>query len=538
MMKLTTQTLPSALPLALAAITAVPAMAQRDPSDSARIEFTSGTIRTDVLLPRGEVLLELRAASTNATITSLDLGRDRLETFRDDGLGFDRRARDGVFTGVAPADLDAEIETFERLQRSLSTDRPFQLFDGRHLGERVPSSSLLPAASFGTIPILTQSNSVTVDPDRSLMITDPGVLDDPAFSFNPCTQTGNPNGVWTFGHVMTELAGGMNPSDFCHEWLDHWTVDQTINGSVSPQRQLVHDEILSNWPTLGNGDLDMTMAPFRPIAIVLRIDLRSSIGYGQGNAGEARIVYCYIDANCNPRKFLPIFEYAINKSGCDIKAWGEDWADLSTMVLGSAQYNTALAALTTQFTDVTSSPNANGLGQLRTNEFLVNPWELREFHLDAGSGLLTQTTVALTPDVAHNNTNPLGDIINGVSNNLPNILGASALTGFSSNAGQPAAFWRAPNVIDNDDRHDFSLNTCSGCHKRETDTFFTHVSEAGFGSAAPLSGFLTGITVTDPVVTTVQRTFNDLDRRRQDLQNLIDTSCLSQVMFAQHALTH
>jgi hypothetical protein len=40
---------------------------------------------------------------------------------------------------------------------------------------------------------------------------------------------------------------------------------------------------------------------------------------------------------------------------------------------------------------------------------------------------------------------------------------------------------------------------------------------------------MTGISVPDPVDGTV-RNFNDLDRRRQDLQNLIDTPCLSQVL--------
>jgi hypothetical protein len=37
---------------------------------------------------------------------------------------------------------------------------------------------------------------------------------------------------------------------------------------------------------------------------------------------------------------------------------------------------------------------------------------------------------------------------------------------------------------------------------------------------APLSGFLTGATVVDPV-TGVSRTFNDLERRSTDLKNLL-----------------
>ena len=66
----------------------------------------------------------------------------------------------------------------------------------------------------------------------------------------------------------------------------------------------------------------------------------------------------------------------------------------------------------------------------------------------------------------------------------------------------------------------FSLNTCNGCHGAETDTSFLHVFPRSLGQEASLSGFLTGITVDDPIDGTV-RTFDDLGRRNADLAGLL-----------------
>ena len=74
-------------------------------------------------------------------------------------------------------------------------------------------------------------------------------------------------------------------------------------------------------------------------------------------------------------------------------------------------------------------------------------------------------------------------------------------------------------------RHHFSLNTCSGCHGGETSTTFLHVGLANFGTVAPLSGFLTGTSVTDPVDGTTSRPFNDLERRRNSLEDLLCKPC-------------
>lgn len=97
------------------------------------------------------------------------------------------------------------------------------------------------------------------------------------------------------------------------------------------------------------------------------------------------------------------------------------------------------------------------------------------------------------------------------------------------------------------------MNTCSGCHGGETQTFFTHVDPAGFGSEAGLSGFLTGspgrgipgflpvdldgdtnngvMTVSDPAGNARDGNnpglaeFQDLVRREADLNELLSTTC-------------
>jgi hypothetical protein len=92
--------------------------------------------------------------------------------------------------------------------------------------------------------------------------------------------------------------------------------------------------------------------------------------------------------------------------------------------------------------------------------------------------------------------------------------------------------WQAPGV-DGEVRHRFALNTCSGCHRLETGTPFLHVgfpesarrrnvAREGLGGRAALSAFLNGgPPVADPVDPEVERSFNDLNRRKLDLEGLL-----------------
>jgi hypothetical protein len=85
----------------------------------------------------------------------------------------------------------------------------------------------------------------------------------------------------------------------------------------------------------------------------------------------------------------------------------------------------------------------------------------------------------------------------------------------------------------------FSLQTCNGCHARETNTGFTHVNPAAFGaSTAGLSGFLTGISVPDPSDPSPTRNFNDLQRRAADLDALLNSPCISIIKLPRLRMVH
>ncbi|MDA7893701.1 hypothetical protein N9B38_02190 [bacterium] len=93
--------------------------------------------------------------------------------------------------------------------------------------------------------------------------------------------------------------------------------------------------------------------------------------------------------------------------------------------------------------------------------------------------------------------------------------------------------WPTPLDVDPVVRHRFALNTCSGCHRDETGVAFLHIgfSEAsrdrdvgstGLGGSALLSTFFVGgDPIKDPIAENVSRSFNDLERRKADLEQLL-----------------
>src|SRR6185503_9674201 len=107
------------------------------------------------------------------------------------------------------------------------------------------------------------------------------------------------------------------------------------------------------------------------------------------------------------------------------------------------------------------------------------------------------------------------------------FLGGSALT-------PGGMFWNnptpSPTITNRQARFLFSLGTCNACHAGETQTAFTHVKPAPFGTPAGLSGFLTGISVVDPADGSPTRLFNDLQRRAIDLDALVNSKCLPLIL--------
>lgn len=407
-----------------------------------------------------------------------------------------------------------------------------------------------------TLPLAA---ACTVVPSKELFVTDVSVVDDCLrTTWGPCISGALPpppatQGAWTFGTRMASLAGTTDPatlSTFTLNWLHSWSTDQTVNGDLVPARTNIQSVVIAPWLAASGGKiLDMTKAPFRLLAIVARLDLRENAGYSGGSsAGEGRFVYDLLDAGGNPTQFLVIFEYGLDAADCAaVLKWANDWHALGGHTFGP-DYNAALQGVTDRFATIGASPgkpNGSAINQVRTDEVqLVLPntlWELREFKLiNPATGLvtpvpLTESTVAQTPARSLQHTAAISTYVNA---NAPAILANNYVVPLIW-SGSPFRGGAAPNnldlnwdgpppictsITDPNARAAFSVNTCNGCHGRpETGTTFKQVEPRNVGSASVLSGFLTGTSVTD--MCGVNHNFNDIERRRVDLCQLLNKTC-------------
>jgi hypothetical protein len=489
---------------------------------------------------------------------------------RDDGIGADVKAGDLVYSGFANVDQNA-LAVRNRNESTLISEFKIQsvpTFSGRTMSGNVAPAAF-DIASFSKGVAVRFDPSIIFAPaspaaNKSLLINDPNVVGpvgDPTRTWDPCTGAGTRMGAFTFGRLMTEMANqpltGINPSNFVMQWLQTWQVNQTINTFNVPARPNIATQIINPWlMASGGSSLDLGIAPFRLLAIVNRLDLRtgsSHYGGSTGNAGELRFVFGLVKPGrvCQLLPMTVILEYGVPISGClPVKSWAQQWVNLNSLALGSAAYNAALQAITDQVVlrnKAPGKPNGSALNQLRTNEIAIgNPWELRQFNLRSPIDFLHENPVAQTPDVRFNafdpgwsgstlldtyiQTTPIGATVPLSFLGTPFLGGASPVTG-----NNLSYFWKTTTLdLDpthspnwNDNRHQFSLNTCNGCHAGETRTVFTHIDPTtSLGSPAALSGFLTGITVTDPAFGAPTRTFNDLARRQSDLVGVASSACL------------
>ena len=472
------------------------------------------------------------------------------------------------------------------------------------------------SAKVAKVPAPTLVDSIR---QNSVFITNLAVIEDSTRTWNTCTQKGNINGPWTFGTLMRQLASkntsqiatDSDVSAFVKNWLATWANTQVINGDTVNARTLVNTQILNPWLTKSKnagsptGQLDMKFAPFKLTAIVNRFDLRNGQKFGIPGSpcGEGRFVFCLIKSDCsNSQQMTIIFEYGINKPAtCESeKNWAQQWVDLKNYSLGSILYNQALQNITDQFTLCGTDSlhyNQSSLDQLRTNEVALSPspktWELREFIIDS-TGNLKETTVGQNPADKYNAKVVNADVkrmVSYVNNNKKLIkagkdvtpvmwqgvpfLGAKAHI-VGSPTGNPSNiyYWDGTDstskptfIVDNDARANFSLETCAGCHAGESQTGFTHVDPAFFGTEAGLSGFLTGkagsggaidfdndslnkkMTIRDaalrPSVTSPKtRVFNDINARASGLKSFVSTTCgsvlgiSSQLLFQPTNMVH
>jgi hypothetical protein len=507
---------------------------------------------------------------------------DKVFTLFDEDAANGNLAKDGVYTGkvsVSAASLDKAAARSELAALRAPSE---SAFDGREVSgseaiAKFPSTTDL--ATGETFDIAFRGFSST-DPGKTLMVTDVSVVEDPARTFDLCNGQGDPDGAWTFKTLMTAMANtpatGIAPEDFVRNWLQQFSASNPIsNGEFTEPRPMM-DDFIAEWEQISGvppgGPLDLNLAPFRLLAIVNRLDLTTNLGYG-GNAGEGRFVFAVLDPTnpCAFKRFTVILEYGIPLSKCvSIQNYACQWQALDSLPFPSAAYNDALQALTDVFAlagaNPAQLPNQSAINQVRTNDNALAQvgWEFREFKPEgpggANPGMLAHVGLALQPrhetpeHFAHPDTVNLSlDFSSFVMSHLQAVLSETHTVPEFWPAGtpfqaatvtyQPDNFFEAPppatqTLPDFEARQKFSLNTCSGCHGGETLTIFTHVSMRPPGDPATLSGFLTGITVTDPADPSTTRTFDDLARRNQRLDALCTQSCSLQFLSGPTAKVH
>jgi len=318
-----------------------------------------------------------------------------------------------------------------------------------------------------------------------------------------------------------------------------------------------------------SGPLNIDAAPFRLLAIVNRIDLGStshgSGGYGGGvtdeptDAGELRFIFdvsipsTTSPGTCLSMPFSAILEYGVPISGCsNVRSWARRWTHLNTYTAFDASYRSELEGITESVVLHGAAPtkgNQSALNQLRVIENIDASFQMLEFALATesasgvstpASGALRGHTVALTPaanlpsgstlvsDFIRNVVTP-GTVVGTpltshceASYTVPMSYLGSAFRG--GRARMSPGFWSTSPAPATDaeicGRHQFSLNTCNGCHRFDAGTAFRHVTDVG------ISGFLSGggagmaFAVSDPQVSSVTWTFADLERRYQRLYDI------------------
>ena len=544
---------------------------------------------------------------------TINLEDNRGVKFTDNGQNGDLKRSDGIFTASLKVNEDELSNLIKQDNEIILKKRGVEtVFIGRSATKRKLSPFKLDSFRRG-IPVLFDIAFISIVDaatlpgikDNSLMITHLPVVNDPNRTYDPCrVPKGNPNGAWSFRTLIANMDNGFStPEKFLTDWIDNFlfSLHTQPSGDATTNRTPSKERLVKAWlknctipfPLVGlpvgwqtNPLLKAQEFPVRLLTIVNRLDLRGNSGYGGfSNAGEGRLVFCFIDSNVGcgvtsndgnngPGTMTFIFEYGVPITKCAaLQAYATQWWNLRTMAIDPI-FNSTLEGITNTFTLANANParpNSSALNHLRTNDFLSssvslsqNPWDIRDFEIDAATHKLkiihpnkepmeNSNGFAIGNGVVINTTN-LANLKNFV-NSLPmtvldpsppytipnNLMGMHA----PMRILPPSRYhWRGntTNVIIPFSRREFSLNTCSGCHKGETRNVFTHVKPRDILQRAPLSGFMTGLGaddnsavtdidtdpigsffVTDPGPTPLsnQKEFNEALRRAIDLEKLV-----------------
>lgn len=437
-----------------------------------------------------------------------------------------------------------------------------------------------------------QTNKVTVSPRGELYINAPQVLaDQRALNVDASGKAGK----WSFAYALREILElAPNPgTDAALLALEQAAVDSFIarfgntivNTKSSGDRSSTRSVLTSSWgrKIASNGTQFRWLggAPFKLVAIVNRMDLvkkKSDGSVDATTAGEGRLVYGFSGGS----PMTVIFEYNLPRADLSpipfFQAnWTNEWHKLKNFLVdtnatiagvqpnsslttqpsieNTAGYLSQLEFLTERFvartaqkrsTSATETLTQAAISQIRTNEFIMGPWQLREIiraRNTSGSPVLTNTTTknvffptqnlaGTTPstEVSIRNNSDLGNWAdaNVTCSNLTNIAtcrfssrnemipssvniaGVTFRVGPISNE-DGAAWFPGSTVIK---RRFMALQSCDGCHQSETGVFFTHTSP----STGNPSTFLTNATNVGNSGFLISA---DLERRANNMKNLV-----------------
>lgn len=358
--------------------------------------------------------------------------------------------------------------------------------------------------------LVVGSCNVNVEPLRSIEIVHPAIVGD-------ARAESATNGAWSFRRLIENMApssgaGGTDP--FLRGIFESWLNPALfVNGQLVPSRAAVQAQIIDHFAVPGSSprQFNLAMAPFELIAVASRLDLRSTT-----TAGEGRFIYALKFPGGGNASMSLILEFALPlKAPLDTPAkWAAKWHELDA--LDPATQQAAFASKLQEITDVFTArgamperPNGSAINQLRTNEIalgsLGDPWQFREFRLDASGAMLPAPT-AVNPN--HNTINRsqlLRDFIaqNPVLNatndtSFFNLKTPDVLAGNFFNGGKQEHFFAFPtsaaawsfSPTEDQTNHvaldNFGLLTCNGCHtenKTTNDPVFYQVSPTAFPGA-------------------------------------------------------
>lgn len=240
----------------------------------------------------------------------------------------------------------------------------------------------------------TATTTVTVDPRRSLIVTESVILTNnfPILPVLNALAAGSPNSMiarqlydqWMDLH---NVAPGIGQGGHCNDEMTGTTA--TLNGFQFDCAR-AEGKLVGTNPT--NGGVDS----FQPVAVVNRFDLATDPKKGGTDCGEYRIVYAKTSGTTDSTNRMQIiFEgvlpnpapNGVDLSGC--RPVAQFWADLSNendaTVRGQKLKSFFFTGLP-GFEPVVKASHYGfaagpAKGQIRTNLFMQFNWAMREYHL-------------------------------------------------------------------------------------------------------------------------------------------------------------